>query len=158
MEHGVQLAALTDSNLPLITDAVTAAIDSGRCHLLICKGGCPKGVDLFNAALCRGASPSLKDYCRSIRNWTVVMATCFIEGEKDYDQFLETKDASYLRKVRPPIVCLDRLQDCPACSDGRIDCPPHINNQNVADMTDTINASIILTFKRAGFSSTLLDY
>ena len=49
-----------DSNLPLITDAVTAAIDSGRCHLLICKGGCPKGVDLFNAALCRGASPSLR--------------------------------------------------------------------------------------------------
>ena len=111
---------------------------------------------MFNAALCHGASPDLKDYCKSIRNWTLAMAACFIEDEGDYANFLEAKDASYLREACPPIICLDRLQECPTCSDASKDCPPGINNQNVADMTDTINASIILTFKRVGFSSIIL--
>ena len=154
--HGVQLAALTAGNLTLISDSVNAAIDSGHLHLLICKGGCPKGLDLFTAPLCCDASPLLEDYCRSIRNFNVAMASCFIEDDEVWNHFLETEDASYLREARPPIVCLDRLQQCPACSARGLQCPPIIENKNVADITDTINASIILALKKAGFSMTLL--
>ena len=154
--HGVQLAALTAGNLTLISDPVNTAIDSGHLHLLICKGGCPKGLDLFTAPLCCDASPLLEDYCRSIRNFNVAMASCFIEDDEVWNHFLETEDASYLREARPPIVCLDRLQQCPACSARGLQCLPIIENKNVADITDTINASIILALKKAGFSMTLL--